>query len=173
MTNLGPHKINWQSWRRAIFSTIGALGVYLGAILCRQIAQQVPSPPLYAVQAGGGYALLRDYTIAVSNVSLTIKAGYSAWDGLSIPHSLTGRLQITFSDYPDASLFHDIAYAGELFPKAFSDECLRIILLRDGCDQKKADAVWQAVHDFGFTAYDRHTKESMEYARGMVMVESK
>jgi hypothetical protein len=159
-----------RKWAAGIFGTIAAIGVYAGAMWYSQPDVQVPPLPVAAVSAHE-WVLTNDYQTAQSGYTFRFKAGFRT-DFASIPSILSPRLGLT----PDSAclrrgaLIHDGCYAARLTDKDAADELLRDAVEADGCEPHKAAAVWQAVHDFGFTAWDAKTPDSIREARGLVRV---
>ena len=166
----------WKDASRGVRVTLGSILVFIGAMAAYQLVPAQLDVPNHIVLPTGNWRLLACTTITVDNVSMIIAPGFDQWDGLSIPASVTNRLQITRYDYPEASLWHDTGYAildkrgnGPL-SKSFVDEGLRKLLVRAGCVPVKAQAVQDAVDAWGFVALQRHTPESVERARRFVSI---
>jgi hypothetical protein len=166
----------WQSILRGIWITLGSVGLAIGVIFTLPQDTTVTDPPIYSI-SNGVWTLLQDYSITVSDMVWTVKAGFNQWDGLSIPPEVTNALHVTRYDYPAESLFHDSAYASiskdgrtYVIPKDKADACLRLLLLSKKCATNRADIIERMVSAWGFNAISRHTPESVARARSMVTV---
>jgi len=174
----------WREWRKAISDarrgvciTICSVSLIIGVIFSLPQQCNTPSPPVYTI-SGDKWTLQQDYTITVSDLVWTVKAGFNQWDGLSIPDKTTNALTVTRYDYPDASLFHDSAFAviakdgtGPISQDK-ANACLRLILLADGCASNRAELIERMVSAWGYTAIRNHTQESVAKARGMVYIQN-
>ena len=163
----------WQQWRKAILGTIGAAGIWLAAILAHQPG--VMPPPLPIASCGvNQWVLTNDYTTTISNLTITIKSGFET-DLASIPPPL--QMPIGMSpDNPSirrGALIHDALYAAELVDRQTADSILYAACIQDGTDPDKARAIWQAVHEWGFVVWDKHTTDSVSQARRLVTVSAR
>lgn len=171
----------WRKYRTAIYGTFAALGVWLAAITAYQ--PTVTPPPLPIAACGANeWQLTNDYHTAatVGGVAyrITIRRGASM-DGASIPDSLEGALGLSRMSpcLQRAALTHDVLYGtinpdetGGVLPKATIDLIFWQMALDDGCNPQKAEACYEAVKLWGFTAIRSHTPESVAKARGLVSV---
>lgn len=165
----------WERIRRSVFATIGAAGVWLAAILCIQPSVTVDPLPLRHVSELR-WVLTNDCTITISNVTMTIRAGFES-DLASI-----GKLSYPLglrNDSPclrRAALAHDGLYAlmdkdgNGPISRELTDTLLYIGCIEDGTTPKKAEAVKEAVSIWGWAAVRKHTPESVERARKLVSV---
>ena len=165
----------WQKIKRGLWITLGSAGLIASVYFAAPQDKSTPNPPAYTI-SNDVWTLQHDHTIAVSDMVWTVKAGFNSWDGLSIPDATTNALGVTRYDYPDASLFHDLAYSmiatdgtGPISQEK-ADACLRLILVRDGCTPERAELIERMVSAWGFTAIMKHTPESVARARGCVTV---
>ncbi|MEI6165912.1 MAG: DUF1353 domain-containing protein [bacterium] len=165
---------SWQKYRKAIIGTLGAFGIWLAAIMSFQ--PDVPPANLPLWNSGINEWTLTNNcktSVTVSGVTytVTIKEGFKT-DGASIPEVLAAPLGLT-RDSPAiirGALIHDAIYASELLDRQTADSILYAACLNDGMAPEKALAVWKAVREWGFVAWDRHTDESVSTARTKVEV---
>ena len=160
----------WGQWRRAILGTIGAVGIWIAAMVSVQQPVIVPDMPIQRV-AAQEWIFTNDYAIAASNWTVTIRAGFRCDLG-SIPPQARKPLGL-WPDSPSirrAAAAHDALYASELLPRDTADALLYWLALRDGTDHAKARAVWEAVSLWGFLPWGIHTPESVAEARRLVSV---
>jgi hypothetical protein len=162
-----------KQWRNAILATLGAAGIWLAAVLAVQPAVTPPSIPLW--HSGiNEWTVTNDYQTAQTvfgvTYTVTIRQGFKS-DGASIPESLAAALGIG-RDHPAVirgALIHDALYAANLLDRQTADSILYAACLQDGADPDKARAIWQAVHEWGFIAWER-APESVAEARKLVSV---
>lgn len=164
--------------KRGVWITLGSVGLIIGVIFSLPQDTTTHNQPIYAI-SNGTWTLQQDYSITVSDVVCTVKAGFNSWDGLSIPSAATNALGVTRYDYPDASLFHDSAYSciavdgtGPISQDK-ADACLKMILVGQGCTQERAELIMRMVRAWGFTAIMKHTPDSVSRARRLVSVSVK
>ena len=164
--------------KNGVLITLGSIGLIIGVYFSLPQDTTVHNQPIYTV-TNKTWTLQRDYSITVSDMVWTVKAGFNSWDGLSIPSAATNALGVTRDDYPDASLFHDSAYSciavdgtGPISQEK-ADACLKLILVGHGCSADRAELIMRMVRAWGFTAIDRHTPESVNQARGWVSVRAR
>lgn len=163
----------WNSikkWSKGIALTVASAGVFIGAMLYSQ--RDVPMPPLPVAQvAAHEWVLTNEYATEQSGYRFEFKSGFRT-DFATIPSLLSPALGLT-SDSPclrRGALIHDGWYATHRQNKELGDRILEEAILADGCEPHKAEAVWQAVHNFGFVAWDSKTPESVQAAKELVTV---
>lgn len=164
----------WRKYRTAILSTIGGIGIWIAAIFCHQPIVNPPSIPLW--HSGiNEWTLTNDYqtAVAVSGVTYTvsIKSGFKS-DGVSISKVLQWPLGLT-RDSPSiirGAICHDAIYAAHLLNKQIADSILYAACLQDGTAPDKAMAVYEAVHDWGFIAWDGYSRAEIAAEREMVKI---
>lgn len=159
-----------KKWSKRIALTLAASGVFIGAMLYSQ--RDVPMPPIPVAQIGANeWVLTNDYQTAQDGYTFTFKAGFET-DFASIP-GLAERLMGLEGDAAPlrrGALIHDGCYAGHYPAKRTADKLLLSAIRQDGCEEHKAQAVWQAVMIYGDIAWDAKTPESIREARQLVTV---
>jgi hypothetical protein len=162
-----------KQWRNAILATLGAAGIWLAAVLA---FQPTVTPPAIPIWHSGihEWIVTNDYqtaqTVAGVTYTTTIRAGFKS-DGASIPDSLAAALGIG-RNHPAVirgALIHDALYAANLLDRQTADSILYAACLQDGTDPDKARAIWKAVNEWGFIAWER-TPNSITEARKLVSV---
>lgn len=167
----------WQKYRKAIMGTLAGMGVWIAAIMAFQLAVMPLDIPLQQSSVKS-WTLAKDYTTAVTvsgvTYTVSIRAGFVT-DGASIPDKLAPPLGLV-RNAPSiirGALVHDALYESQLLDRETADSILYAACLQDGTDPDKAQAIWLAVHEWGFIVWDRHTPESIKQARELVSVSEK
>ena len=155
----------WRKYRKAIIGTLAALGVWLAAIQAYQPTVTPPAIPV-ALQGKRHVVLTNSYTttVTVGGVAhrITVPRGFVS-DFASVPERLEPALGLQW-DAPclrRGALLHDWLYSRldlegrGTIPKATADLILWQAILNDGCVPAKAEAVYEAVRLWGFTALGR------------------
>lgn len=163
----------WRKWRTALVGTLLAAGVWLGAVLCQQPAVAPAELPLLSL-GGHEWVVTNDYETSVGGVGVWIGKGFVT-DLASIPSTAAAALGIRRDSdtIRRAALVHDALYAAERVSKDEADGILFRACLEDGMVRDKAEAVHRAVALYGFTAWDRHTTETVRAAREFVRLKEK
>jgi len=154
----------FQWWRRAIYGTLAAAGIWWGAMIAIQ-PPVTPEPLPVAPHGARRVILTNDYSTAVT-VSrraylIAVPAGFIS-DLASVPKQLEPRLGLSW-DAPclrRGALIHDYLYrqlkdGRGTIPKETADLILWQAILDDGTVPAKAEAVYEAVRLWGFTALRR------------------
>jgi hypothetical protein len=90
---------------------------------------------------------------------------YFPSDGASVPRLLWPLCSPIQCDTFPAVLFHDGGYGAELQRQHANDLDMRRLMLRNATRRLKADFMFGAVWTCGWTAYRRHTPETIAAAR--------
>ena len=141
-----------------IIATIGAAGIWLGAMLATQ--PSVIPPPLPIVALGAKeWVTTNDYhsTVTVAGVAyrMDIPKGFTC--DLASLGSLDRPLGIE-RDHPAirrGALIHDHLYRTKRYPRYIADLILYQCCLEDGMEPKKARAVYEAVRIWGGEGWGR------------------
>jgi len=159
-----------RKFAAGILGTLAAAGIYLGAIWYHQKPVAMPPLPVAAVSSHE-WVLTNDYKTAQSGYTFRFKTGFRT-DFASIPAILSPALGLDAGSacLRRGALIHDGCYAARLTDKDTADGLLRDAVRQDGCEPHKADAVWQAVHNWGYLAWDGKTPDSISEARRLVTV---
>jgi hypothetical protein len=155
----------WREWRRAIYGTLAAAGIWWGAMIAIQ-PPVTPQPLPVAPHGARRVILTNDYSTAVTVAGraylISVPAGFIS-DLASVPKQLEPRLGLSW-DAPclrRGALIHDRLYDQikradpAALPKDLCDLILWQAILDDGCVPAKAEAVYEAVRLWGFTALRR------------------
>ncbi len=155
----------WRNWRRAIYGTLAGAGIWIAAMLACQPVVTPPDLPV-AVQGIRHVIVTNDYhaSVTVQGVAyqITVPRGFVS-DYASVPEQLEPRLGLTW-DAPclrRGALLHDRLYDQikradpAALPKDLCDLILWQAILDDGTVPAKAEAVYEAVRLWGFTALRR------------------
>lgn len=164
------HTIDWKGWRRSILGTLGAIGVWIAAVVAVQPDVTAPALPVEVI-GPRLVVVTNDYRTRIGADVFTIRAGFKS-DLASIPPCLTNLLGIVW-DSPTirrAALCHDADYAGHLTSREHADADLYAGCIADGMVTEKALAVRDAVASWGFLAWDAYTPEQVWSNRQFVSV---
>lgn len=145
-----------KQWRKAIFGTIGAIGIWIAAVISLQ--PNVTPPPLPLERVGqtewSTSARYQDvFTVSGVVYRIDIPKGFRC-DLASIGDILAKPLGID-RDHPAirrGALIHDWSYRTGIVSKETADLILYQACLADGMEPSKARAVYEAVRLWGFTA---------------------
>lgn len=152
---LGLTSAKLRQYRAAIWGTLGAVGIWLGAIIAVQ--PDVMPPPLPIASCGvGEWVTTNAYSTVIDGTRIDIPAGFCC-DLASIPPQAQGPLGLR-PDSPEirrGALVHDYLYRGHRVPREMADYLLYRACLADGMEPRIAAAVYRAVSLWGFAAYDR------------------
>lgn len=145
----------WKKWKAAIIATLGAAGVWLAAIMAHQ--PTVDPPPLPIVACGADeWMTTAPYTDTVCGVTMIVPPEFRC-DLASIGPVLSKPLGIT-RDHPTirrGALLHDWLYRTHWTTRLQADKILYQCCLADGMEPAKARAVYEAVLDWGWRAWER------------------
>lgn len=164
-----------KNWRKYLWGTLSTVTVgtlvYIGAIFHSQPDKPVVNAPVIQMVSDRECKLAQTYSVTVSNWTITVREGF-VYDGASIPDYLIAPLGLNpFSGVlARGALIHDGLYASHLLPQEIADDLLLMLILQDGCEKHKADAVWQGVHEWGFKAYQGHQGPAVVAARKFVAI---
>jgi hypothetical protein len=166
----------WHAWKRAIIGTLGAIGIYLAAVLAIQPTVTPQPGPVLSQISAYEYRVATPYEVVVSippkTWAISIAEGFRT-DGASIPAKLQYRLGLepTSPCLIRGAVVHDALYNSEWLDRPIADAILLKLILEDGAHPDKARAVHRAVSDCGGVVWSRHTAGSVEAARRVVKVE--
>lgn len=109
------------------------------------------------------YAKLWDFEIHVA-------PGF-VWDGASIPRLFWSLIGSPFTGTHSRPAFiHDCLYATEFEPKKYNDWLFLELLDYTECNWIKRNIMWSAVKSCGWSAYMKHTKETISDARTYITI---
>ena len=148
----------WKQWRVRILATIGAAGIWLGAMLATQPSVNPPPLPIMALSSKE-WVTTNDYhaTVTVAGVAYSVDIPKGFRCDLASLGSLDVPLGIE-RDHPAirrGALLHDFLYRTRKYPRHIADLILYQCCLEDGMDPKKARAVYEAVRIWGGEAWGR------------------
>lgn len=147
--------MNWPAIRKAVLGTLGAIGIWIAAVVAVQ--PNVPAVPLPLKQIGTElWVGTNDYQTVIAGYIVKIPAGLTN-DGASIPKPAQKLLGITrfHPAIRRGAYCHDYFYRTKSIPKEKADYLLWRACLEDGMQPDKARAVYEAVQLYGFIAWDR------------------
>lgn len=163
--------LTWlKKWGKRIALTVAASGVFVAAMIYSQ--RDVPMPPIPVAQVSSSeWVLTNDYRTEQDGYEFEFRAGFKT-DFASIPGfaEMLMRLDGDAAPLRRGALIHDGCYAGHYPAKRTADKLLLSAIRQDGCEEHKAQAVWQAVMIYGDIAWDAKTPESIREARQLVTV---
>lgn len=144
-----------DKWRKAVLGTLGAIGIWIAAVVAVQ--PNVPAVPLPLKQIGDArWVTVTAYTTTIATITVIIPAGFTN-DLASIPRPAQEAIGIT-RNHPSirrGALVHDWLYHSKEWNKEAVDLLLYYACIEDGMDRKKAMAVLKSVQLWGFIAWDR------------------
>ncbi len=147
---------NWRKWLKGVGATIVAVPTLLLAIWYSQPEKPLGNPaPIIQMASAETAMLMLAYTTTVDGVQFEVEAGF-VYDGATIPRATWTALGLTpFSGVlARGALLHDWLYRTHRVTRERADELLYLAILADGCEPHKARAVYEAVRDWGWQAWD-------------------
>jgi hypothetical protein len=109
------------------------------------------------------------FMVYINRKPFAIPAGVE-FDYASVPRWLTNIFPPNHPNWQAASLLHDVAYQGELWPREFCDKLFLSAMTRTGVSWLKRHTMWLAVRIGGGFTFKKHTPESIKNLRDKLRV---
>lgn len=160
-----------QRCRRWAFGTIGMIWVALAAVWYVQPDVPVLYSPEVRWVSQTEIEVAAPYYVTNSVGVVEILPGFR-FDGCSIPKQMWSALGLHPLSGASlrAGLLHDACVRGELYGPSVCNLLFREILLADGVEEHKVEAMYKAVVLATKDVWDRHTAASINAAREKVRI---
>jgi hypothetical protein len=115
------------------------------------------------------FFLEENFVFWVDGVMLDVPAGF-VYDNASVPRGLWNAFPPYDPLYAGAACIHDMCYAGELFPRKYSDQIFLATMVFTGVPKWRRNSMYFAVRVGGGFTYRKHSLESVATVRRLLGV---
>jgi len=124
--------------------------------------------PMKAVDEAGRplYRNLRPFAVDINEERHWIPARFVT-DGASVPRAFWGLFPPHHPDYAAATLLHDWAYGGQLWPRSYADSLFLHAMIALDVGKVTRQTMYRAVQWFGGGAYKKNSPAHVAWVRGL------